>query len=351
MTSGNMSLVMREERAFYNAAGDPHVFPTDTFVGRAHDLAELRQAIVEAPGRLVTVLGPAGVGKTRLALEAMRTAGEHYPGGGLVVRLAAIERAGDIVPEIARAMGIIDQAEKLDAIVREELNGAPSVVLLDCYEHLTPAADAVLADLLASCPELCIVLTSRRPSGLPDDWRLELQPLAVSRPDATSSGPPSEAVQLFVVRARKANEHLRLRSEDEPVIEALCARYDGLPLAIELMASWVTVLSPRELLEWKPDQLESARPCSISATRACWTRSPGASDCSLPMRRRYSAAFLSFPVGSAEIKSSTSRADVPPGPDIHLPTGMTHAGHSISMGPEIQPCNRKIPTSHAACFP
>ncbi len=66
--------------------------------------------------------------------------------------------------------------------MREELSAAPSVVLLDCYEHLTPAANPVVADLLASCPELRIVLTSRRSSGLPDEWRLELQPLAVDRP-------------------------------------------------------------------------------------------------------------------------------------------------------------------------
>ncbi len=262
MISSDMSLPLREERAFYNAASDPHVFPTDTFVGRTHELAALQQGIAEAPGRLVTLVGPAGVGKTRLALEAMRTAEERYPGGAVVVRLAAIERPGDIVPEIARAMGIVDQSEKLDAIVREELNAAPSVVLLDCYEHLTPAANPIVADLRASCPELRIVLTSRRSSGLPDDWRLELHPLAVTRPDATTSGPLSEAVQLFVARAQKANDRFRLRPEDVPVIEELCARYDGLPLAIELMASWVTVLAPRELLDWKPDQLAFRTPAA-----------------------------------------------------------------------------------------
>ena len=264
MISGNVSPALREERAFYNAAGDPHVFPTDTFVGRAHELAALQQGIAEAPGRLVTVLGAAGVGKTRLALEAMRAADERYPGGAVVVRLAAIERPGDIVPEIARAMGIVDQAEKLDAVVREELSATHSVVLLDCYEHLTPVANPIVADLLANCPELRIVLTSRRPSGLPGDWRLELHPLAVTRPDARTSGPLSEAVQLFVARAQKANDRFRLRPEDVPVIEELCARYNGLPLAIELMASWVTVLSPRELLDWKPDQLAFRTPAADS---------------------------------------------------------------------------------------
>ena len=257
VTSGNVAQSLREERAFYNATGDPHIFPTDTFIGRARELAELQTAIDEAPGRLVAVLGPAGAGKTRLALETMRTADERYPGGALVVRLAAIERPSDIVPEIARAMGVIDQAEKLDTLVREELGAAPSVLLLDCYEHLTPFANSVVGDLLANCPELHIVLTSRRSSGLPDEWGLELAPLPVA---ATDAALPSDAAQLFLTRALKANERFRVRPDDLPIIEAICARYDGLPLAIELMASWVTVLSPRELLEWKPDQLEFRTP-------------------------------------------------------------------------------------------
>jgi non-specific serine/threonine protein kinase len=262
VTSGNVAQSLREERAFSNAAADPHVFPTDTFVGRDRELAALREGIEEAPGRLVTVLGTAGVGKTRLALEAMRTADERFPGGGLVVRLAAIERAGDIVPEIARAMGILDQAEKLDAIVREELGAAPSVLLLDCYEHLTPGANPVVGDLLTSCPDLRIVLTSRYPSGLPEEFRLELHPLSIAQSISTPITALSEAAQLFVARARKANDRFWFRPNDVPIIEELCARYNGLPLAIELMASWVTVLSLRELLDRKPDQLAFRAPAA-----------------------------------------------------------------------------------------
>ena len=254
-----MTQSIREERAFYNAAGDPHVFPTDAFVGRGRELVALRKAIDTSPGRLVTVLGPAGVGKTRLALEAMRTAEEQFSGGAVVVRLAAIERSGDIVPEIARAMGIIDQAEKLDDIVREELSIDPAVLLLDCFEHLPPAANDVVADLLSSCPELRIVLTSRRPSGLVNERSVELSPLPLN-PNAGAAPDMSEAAQLFVARAQKANDRFWLRPEDVPVIDELCARYDGLPLAIELMASWVTVLSPRELLNWIPDQLAFRAP-------------------------------------------------------------------------------------------
>jgi len=252
--------LVREERPSYNTGGDPHVFPTDTFIGRKQELEDLRFGIETAPGRLVTVIGTAGVGKTRLTLEAIRAADELFPDAALVVRLAAIERPDDIVPEIARAMGILDQSEKLDAIVHEELAAAPTLLLLDCYEHLIPGANPVVARLLADCPELRIVLTSRRPSGLPDEWRLELNPLPLHRSEPSDRRTLSDAAQLFVTRAQRANDLFRLRPNDGPVIEELCARYDGLPLAIELLASWMTVLSPRELLDWKPDQLKFRTP-------------------------------------------------------------------------------------------
>lgn len=254
---------MREERAFYNAAGDPHVFPTDAFVGRARELASLQEAIDSAPARLVTVLGTAGVGKTRLALEAVRAADERYPGGAIVVRLAAIERVSDIVPEIARSLGMIDQAEKLDSLVRDELRRTPVVLLLDCFEHLIPAANDLVAGLLADCPQLRIVLTSRRPSGLPGEHALELQPLPVATEPSADAALLSEAVQLFISRANRAantSSLFRPAPIDPVIANELCARYDGLPLAIELLASWAPVLSPKELLAWKPEQLEASLP-------------------------------------------------------------------------------------------
>ena len=251
---------MREDRAFYNAAGDPYLFPTDLFVGRIQERSTLRRAIDRTPSRLVTVVGPAGVGKTRLALEALRTADEHYAGGAVIVRLAAIDHADGIVPEIARALGMIDQAEKLDRLVREALASEPAVLLLDSFEHLIPTANELVASLLRDCPGLRIVLTSRLPSGLLGEKLLELEPLAVAASDAHDELLQSDAVQLFVDRARKAREWFALRGGDAEIINELCARYDGLPLAIELLASWITVLSPRGLLQWKPDQLEFRTP-------------------------------------------------------------------------------------------
>lgn len=252
--------LVRENRAFYNAAGDPHLFPTDVFVGRAAELRTLRGAIDTVPSRLVTVVGPAGVGKTRLALEAVRTADERYAGGAIVVRLAAIGRVEGIIPEIARALGMVDQAEKLDGLVREILAVEPTVLLFDCVEHLIPTANELIAGLLRDCPPLRIVLTSRRPSGLPGEWRLELQPLAVATDDSTESALRSDAVQLFIDRARKARPWFTLQDGDAEIINQLCVRYDGLPLAIELMASWMTVLSPKELLDWEPERLEFRTP-------------------------------------------------------------------------------------------
>jgi non-specific serine/threonine protein kinase len=260
VTANDPAHAAREERAFYNAAGDPHVFPTDTFIGRDAELRALRESIDCTPARVTGIVGPAGVGKTRLALEALRTADERYPGGAVIVRLAAIERVSDIVPEIARALGMIDQAEKLDDLVREALAEEPAVLLLDNLEHLTPAADSIVTGLLRDCPELRVVLTTRLPTTLPGVRRFELSPLATATDDAENAALHSDAVRLFIDRARKARERFKLQQGDAEIINALCARYDGLPLAIELMASWVTVLSPRELLDWKPDQLAFRAP-------------------------------------------------------------------------------------------
>ncbi|MCO5223216.1 MAG: hypothetical protein M9947_16830 [Thermomicrobiales bacterium] len=255
MATSNRASPMRDERARYSGTIDPHIFPTDTFVGRTRELGDLIETIETAPGRLVTVVGTAGVGKTRLALEAMRALDDRHAGGALVVRLAATHHPDGIVPEIARALGVVDQAEKLDTIVRDELGASSTVLLLDCFEHLTPAANDVVADLLARCPELRIVLTSRRPSNIQNEEHLELSPLPVAKGTSVDDALQSDAVQLFLARAQKANDRFWVRPDDATIINQLCARYDGLPLAIELLASWVTVLSPRELLDWKPDQL------------------------------------------------------------------------------------------------
>lgn len=260
MTAGDSLYFAREERAFYNAASDPHVFPTDSFIGRDKELSALRESIDSTPSRITGIVGPAGVGKTRLAMEALRTADERYPGGAVIVRLAAIERVSDIVPEIARALGMIDQAEKLDELVREALSEEPAVLLLDNFEHLTPAADEIVAGLRDDCPGLRIVLTTRLPSTLPGVQRFELSPLATARDESEKAALRSDAVRLFIDRARKARERFSLRKGDAEIINTLCARYDGLPLAIELMASWVTVETPRDLLEWKPEQLAFRAP-------------------------------------------------------------------------------------------
>lgn len=260
MTPGDSAHSAREERAFYNAASDPHVYPTDSFIGRENELRALGDSIDSTPSRITGIVGPAGVGKTRLALEALRGASERYPGGSIVVRLAAIERVSDIVPEIARALGMIDQAEKLDELVREALAEEPAVLLLDNFEHLTPAGDEIVTGLLRDCPELRIVLTSRVPSGIPGVRRFELAPLATATGGSQEDALRSDAVRLFIDRALKARDRFTLWKGDAEIINALCARYDGLPLAIELMASWVTIETPRDLLNWKPEELAFRAP-------------------------------------------------------------------------------------------
>lgn len=251
---------MREERASYDAAARPYRLPTDIFIGRTRELRSLQKAIDTAPARLVTVVGPAGVGKTRLVLEAIREMDGQLPGGAAFVRLAAIDRVERIIPEIARALGLLDHAEKLDQLVRAHLGGSASMLVLDCFEHLIPEANDLLAGLLHDCPPLHIVLTSRRSLGIPEERCFELYPLPLTTDPATGDTSQSDAVELFITRARRARSWFTLQDGDIEIIHQLCARYDGLPLAIELMASWMTVLTPQDLLAWEPEQLEFRTP-------------------------------------------------------------------------------------------
>jgi len=193
-----------------------------------------------------------------VALEAVRHRRRAYFRGAAIRWLAAIEQP-DAYPEFARALGMVDQAEKLDGLFAT-LAEEPVVLLLDCFEHLTPAANDLIGGLLGDCPPLHIVLTSRRPLGLPGEARLELQPLTVGSEQSTNEAFQSDAVQLFIDRARRARPWFTLRDGDAEIIARLCARYDGLPLAIELIASWMTVLTPRDLLDWEPERLEFRTP-------------------------------------------------------------------------------------------
>ena len=219
--------------------------PLSSFVGREQQVAVVRKVL--AVERLVTLLGPGGIGKTRLAIEAAAGAGGAFADGVVFVALANVRDPGLVVGALAEALGIQEMGSRpLTDRVRSRLRTAHTLVLLDNFEHVLPAADAVGA-LLADCPRLHLLVTSRVPLRLAGERELPVPPLAL--PDVHRMPPPEqlssyEAVRLFLERAQAAPA-----AEDAAAIAEICIRLDGLPLALELAASRLRVLSPQMLLE------------------------------------------------------------------------------------------------------
>jgi len=235
--------------------------PATPFVGRAHELARVR-ALLARPGvRLVTVTGPPGGGKTRLALEAAAELAMEYDGGAWAVALGPVRGPDGVLPGIRQALGLDEVAgaapvEVLAAHCRER----GLLLLLDNFEHVLAAAPE-LAELLARCPGLRALVTSRAPLRIRAEHELALPPLQLPEADLADAAGPGPlrdvaSVRLFLDRVEAADPDFRLTVENAGAVAAICRRLDGLPLALELAAPWLKLLSPRELLDRLDRQLE-----------------------------------------------------------------------------------------------
>jgi predicted ATPase/class 3 adenylate cyclase len=202
------------------------------FVGRQTALAELGRQVRSR--RLVTILGAGGVGKTRLAIELVPSVVKSFPDGVWLIELARVGRDGNVAPEVAGALGIQLEPERPDVqTVVDGLRGKRMLLVLDNCEHVLDSAAELAEQLVASCPGVTVLATSREPFGLAIEQRFPLAPLSV--PDGAEPG-QSEAVALFVDRARAVSPGFDLPADAGPVVE-ICRRLDGLPLAIELAAA------------------------------------------------------------------------------------------------------------------
>ena len=218
-----------------------------TFIGR-RQVAEAA-ALVGDGARLLTLTGPGGTGKTRLSIEIAGELIDRFPDGVYWVPLAPIADPGLVAPTIASSLGLHDSGDRRPILERiiEHLRAKTALLVIDNFEQLLPAAPLV-GDLLRAVPELSIIASSRAPLRVYGEREFPVPPLTLPDP---GSGPEavtqSEAARLFVERALAVRPDFRVTPENAAAITEICVRVDGLPLAIELAAARVKVLSPQAI--------------------------------------------------------------------------------------------------------
>ena len=220
--------------------------PPTSLVGREHEVATIATLLREEDVRLLTLIGPGGVGKTRLAIEVARRSREAFADGVVFVPLAPL-RDPELVPSVlAETLGVKDVADRslLDALKRY-LQGKEMLLLVDNTEHLLPAAP-VVADLVEGCPRLTVLATSRAPLRLSAEQQFPVAPLPF---DESVYPARSAAVRLYLERAKAVEPAFELTDANAATVVRICQRLDGLPLAIELAAARIKLFKPKALLE------------------------------------------------------------------------------------------------------
>jgi predicted ATPase/class 3 adenylate cyclase/DNA-binding CsgD family transcriptional regulator len=227
-----------------NAVATKHLpVQLSSFIGRNAEIVGIREAL--ADNRLITLTGAGGAGKTRLAVQVAATIATEFADGVWYVDLASITNPEVVPVTAARALGLPDQPgqQTMDVLLRF-IRDRRVLIVLDNCEHLLDSSAELIVGLLAGCPRLTLLTTSREPIGVTGEvsWRVPSLSLA------------DEAIELFSDRARRTKPEFRVTANNAEAVTEICRRLDGLPLAIELAAARVRALSPAEILESLHDQ-------------------------------------------------------------------------------------------------
>ena len=256
LTGATKDAFLRSARAFAPATavdeltGASVPLPLTPLVGRDPEIATLRQWLADPTSRLITLVGPGGVGKTRLAVELARTIADESATRVVFVSLAVIRDARFVAPAIAEALGLTDVGPlDLPRRARVACKDQPTLLVLDNFEHVLEAAP-LLGELLSSVFSLRSLVTSRAPLHLRGEREFGVAPLELELTSETMS--PADlarvpAVRLFVERARDVQPDFRLTPASGSAVVAICRRLDALPLALELAAPWLKVLTLDDL--------------------------------------------------------------------------------------------------------
>src|SRR5215204_4246688 len=221
-------------------------------VGREKEVSEICERLSRPEVRLLTLTGPGGIGKTRVALQAAADLLEDFPEGTFFAPLATLTEAELLLPAVVETLEVMETAERpLDESLKDYLSERRLLLVLDNFEQVLGAAPTV-TELLSAAPGLKVLATSRAPLGLYGEHEFPVPPLSMpdlKRPPPLERLTQYEAVGLFVERARAIKPDFYITNESAPAVAEICVRLDGLPLAIELAAARIKILPPRAMLQ------------------------------------------------------------------------------------------------------
>lgn len=232
--------------------------PFTSFIGRDADVQTLKSYLLRPEIHLLTLYGPAGVGKTRLASHLIQHLREHFADGCHFLSLTALTDASLVLPLLIQTIGIGEQADHtpVESLI-EALHTRHMLLVLDNFEHVTAAAGE-LSTLLRACPGVKCLITSRAALHITGEFLFPVKPLDIPPLDEPLDAESLEqytAVELFLQRARAAQPTFALTPQNMPLIAEICVRLDGLPLALELAATRINLLPPPALLSRLKQQL------------------------------------------------------------------------------------------------
>ncbi|HET9587487.1 MAG TPA: helix-turn-helix domain-containing protein, partial [Anaerolineales bacterium] len=223
--------------------------PLTSLIGREHELRAIKQQIEDPACRLLTLTGPGGVGKTSLALEVAHQLRDSFNHGACFVSLVGTNRPEFMLTTVADALGFVfSGAAELKTQLFNFLKQKEILLVLDNVEHLLEGIE-VLSELLEFAPDVTLLATSREQLNLRTEWIFEVQGLPVPSDSEPETLEANSAVALFIQRASQADVGFSPAAEDLPAITRICQLVEGLPLGIELAATWVNTLSCQEIAD------------------------------------------------------------------------------------------------------
>ena len=246
------AILLHDPALLWEPPPPPSTLPASltSFVGRSFEISEVTKLIDTA--RIVTLTGSGGIGKTRLAIEAARRVRQRFPDGLWWIDLASLPRGEDVVGEVAQALGVATQPGKtLTETVVQSLLRRTALLVIDNCEHVADGVAAFVTAALQNADGVRVLATSRTPLRVSGEslWIVPSLSLPSGGPEATPGLPYSDAIELFVERGSTVAPWFQLDTENSAHIVAICTRLDGLPLAIEMAAAHLRVMTPSEIAD------------------------------------------------------------------------------------------------------